>query len=375
MKKLYYVIVSLFMLFSLSACSATSISSLTEELSSSSTNAESLASSSTKKLSSLKVHYIDVGQGDAELLQCNGINILIDTGESDQAENLISYLERYGVEKIDYLFLTHPHTDHMGGAVKIMNHFPVETVYLTNRTHTTVSYRKMIETIKQKKIKRVQAKAGVSISFTKNLKGTIVAPNQDYEDINASSIVMKVTYGKNSFLFTGDATVETEEDILSDGYDISSDVYKVSHHGSVTSNSSVFLNAIDPSISVIEVGKNNSYGHPHKEIRERLSQMNTKVYRTDINGSIIVTSNGSKLTVETEKGSADTGSSSSSLSNTTSSSSTISNAKATYIGNINSKVYHRTSCSSLPDKKNQITFSSKNEAKKAGYHACSRCNP
>lgn len=363
MKKLRYFIMMLCILLSLSACSAPTIDTLYEELTSTPT-----ATTSAGSLSTLKVHYIDVGQGDSELLQCNGINILIDTGESDQAQNLISYLEEQGVKQIDYLFLTHPHTDHMGGAVKIMEHFPVKNVYLTNRTHTTVSYRKLIETIKNKNINRVQAKAGVTISFTKNLKGEILAPNKNYDDINASSIVMKVSYGKNSFLFTGDAIKETEADILKDGYDVSSDVYKVAHHGSSTSNSSAFLNAVNPSICVIEVGKNNSYGHPHKEVKELLNQMDTEVYRTDLNGSIVITSNGKKLSVKTTTGTSTSSSDSSSTSSNT-------NTKITYIGNINSKVYHLPTCSSLPAKNNQVTFQSKAAAIEAGYHACSRCNP
>lgn len=364
MKKLRYLILTLCMLFLLNGCTAPAISSLAEV---DSTPTTTLA---TSTLSTLKVHYIDVGQGDSELLQVNGITILIDTGESDQAQNLISYLEKQGVTQIDYLFLTHPHTDHMGGAVKIMEHFPVKKVYLTNKTHTTVSYRKLIETIQKKNIKRVQAKAGVSISFTKNLKGEILAPSHTYDDINASSIVMKITYGNTSFLFTGDATIETENDILNAGYDVSSDVYKVAHHGSSTSNSSAFLKAINPSICVIEVGKNNSYGHPHKEVKDLLSKLNTKVYRTDLNGSIVISSNGKKLSVKTTKGSAtqETNTNSTPTSSNT-------NSKTQYIGNINSKVYHKPTCSSLPAKKNQVIFSSKSAANSAGYHPCSRCNP
>ncbi len=360
MKKLRYFALLLCMIFSFTACSAEAVDFSTT------TTSNSYASSGTNtKLSDLKVHYIDVGQGDSELLQSNGVNILIDTGESDQADNLIRYLENAGVQTIDYLFLTHPHTDHMGGAVKLMEHFPVKQVYLTNRTHTTVSYRKLIQTIKNKNIKRVQAKAGVTINFTKKLRGEIVAPNQTYDDINASSIVLKVTHGSNSFLFTGDATIETEQDILKDGYDVSADVYKVAHHGSSTSNSSEFLNAVNPSICVIEVGKNNSYGHPHREIKELLNKMKVDVYRTDLNGSIIITSNGKKLSVSTKKTS----------SNRNDTSGTTTSKKVTYIGNKNSKIYHKTTCSALPDKKNQVKFQSKSSAEKSGYRPCSRCKP
>lgn len=364
MKKLQSLILLLCILFSFTGCEATQLDSNT------SVATTTTYASQQKALSKLKVHYIDVGQGDSELLQCNGVNILIDTGESDQAQHLIQYLEQQGVTTIDYLFLTHPHTDHMGGAVKLMEHFPVKQVYLTNRTHTTVSYRKLIETIKNKNIKRVQAKAGTSIAFTKQLKGLIVAPNHLYDDINASSIVLKVTYGKNSFLFTGDATIETEQDILNDGYDISADVYKVSHHGSSTSNSVRFIDAINPSICVIEVGANNSYGHPHKEVQELLSNRKTTVYRTDKNGSIVITSNGKTLSVSSSKGKGTTSSSASKKPTTTNTSKNI-----VYIGNKNSKVYHKSTCSSLPDKKNQVSFSSKSSAEQAGYHACSRCNP
>lgn len=367
MKKLRFLTLILTMLFVFVGCSNEAFS-MENTLSNSS--ALGTTTSSTKKLSNLKVHYIDVGQGDSQLLQTNGINILIDTGEADQSENLIAYLESQGVQTIDYLFLTHPHTDHMGAATAVMEHFPVKQVYLTNRTHTTAAYRKLIETIQKKKIKRVQAKAGVSINFTKNLHGTILSPSKNYDDINASSIVMKITYGTTSFLFNGDATVETESDILNAGYDVSATVYKVAHHGSSSSNSTKFLQAVNPSLCIIQLGKNNSYGHPHKEVKERLKKLGVPVYRTDEDGTIVVTTNGKKLSVKTKK----TNSATISTSPSTTTPST-GNSKATYIGNKNSKVFHLPTCSSLPNKKNQVTFTSRSAAIQSGYHACSRCNP
>ena len=351
MKKLRYLLLMLTMILTFTGCMSEHTDTYTSATPSH-TNVDG---------SQLSVHYVDVGQGDAQLLQSDGVNILIDTGESDQSDTLIAYLESQGIETIDYLFLTHPHTDHMGGAVAIMNHFPVKQVYLTNRTHTTTAYRKLIETIQQKQISRVQAKAGISIDFTDHLHGDILSPAKDYEDLNASSIVMKVTYGATSFLFNGDATVETETDILNAGYDVSSTVYKVAHHGSSTSNSKEFLEAVSPSLCIIQLGKNNSYGHPHREVRQLLEEMNVPVYRTDEDGTIVVTSNGEELSVETAKEQV-------SIPNTN-------KTTLTYIGNKNSKVFHLPTCSSLPDEKNQVTFSSRSLAVKEGYHACSRCNP
>lgn len=329
----------------------------------------------------LKVHYIDVGQGDSQLIQKDGINTLIDTGESSESESLISYLKQQGVTKIDNFIITHPHTDHMGGAAQVIESLDIGNVYMTNYVHTTNAYEDLLKTIKKKGVKLIQAKAGISVDLGKGIKGDIISPLKDYEDINASSIILKATYNKNSFLFTGDATKETENDLLEKGVDLKSDVYKVAHHGSDYSNGLDYLKQINPSLSIIEVGADNSYGHPHTYTMKYLNQLKSTILRTDLQGTIVVTSDGMNLSYKTAKKSSPSSIDKKPATNdkTTAESPAAkpnsTKEKIQFIGNKNSKIYHKTSCSSLPISKNSIDFSSKKAASSAGYKPCQRCNP
>lgn len=247
----------------------------------------------------LFVHYIDVGQGDSELIQVNGMNILIDTGEKDKSDDLISYLNKLDVKVIDILLITHPHTDHMGGAVDILNSFRVNKIYMTNQTHTTKAYEDLLDTIKEKGLKITRAKKGVTLDLGKKVDALILSPGKEYTDINTSSVVLKIDYGRTSFLFTGDATIETENDILdnykdsiSKGETIKTNVYKVAHHGSSYSNSKKFLKKINPELSIISASKDNSYGHPHKEVIKYLKDINSIILETKKLGTVIVSSDG-----------------------------------------------------------------------------------
>lgn len=244
----------------------------------------------------LTVSFIDVGQADSILITTNGHNMLIDAGNNEDGEKLVSYFNSLGITKFDYVIATHAHEDHIGGMDDIINNFNIDTFYMPDATTTTKTFEDVLDALISKEI---------SISIPKidsefNLEGArlkVIYAGDETNDLNDSSIVLKLTYGNNSFLFTGDATSNVEKQILNK--DIKADVLKVGHHGSGYSSTDEFLNAVNPKYGIILVGKNNSYGHPTIETLNKLSNKNIKVYRTDENGTIIFTSDGNDISVKT----------------------------------------------------------------------------
>lgn len=250
----------------------------------------------------LKVHYIDVGQGDSILLQQNGQNMLIDTGTNDSTDTLMAYLKKQSINKIDYLILTHPHEDHIGGADAVIRGFNIGKIYMPKITATTKTYQDVIKAMKSKNYQASEPKLGENFKLgTANC--TILGPiNSDKDDLNTYSIVLKVQFGENKFIFTGDAQSSNEQDMISKGYDLSADVLKVGHHGSRTSTSDQFLNAVNPKYAVISCAKGNDYGHPHKTVMDKLKAKKIPVYRTDEAGTVIITSNGKSLSFNVKAG-------------------------------------------------------------------------
>lgn len=243
----------------------------------------------------LKVHYINVGQGDSELIQENGQNMLIDTGTNASTDSLISYLQAQKIKKIDYLILTHPHEDHIGGADAVIKNFDIGTIYMNQKSTNTKTYKDVISAISEKGLKVSTPILGTTFKLG-DANCIIYGPvNPLGEDLNTYSIVIKMTFGKNKFLFTGDAQISNEEGMIKNGYDLSADVLKFGHHGSHTSTSQAFLTAVNPKYAVISVGKGNDYGHPHAETMDRLKAKGVTVYRTDESGTIVCTSDGSNL--------------------------------------------------------------------------------
>lgn len=250
------------------------------------------------KLSSeyLKIHYIDVGQGDSELIQFNGKNILIDAGPNSNTDRLISYLNKQNIKKLDIVVASHPDEDHIGGMARVINQFTIGEFWAPKRTNNTKTFENMINSLKSKNLKINTAKSGLTLSFDKAITVDIIAPNNDnYDSNNNYSIVIKLTYGNNSFLFVGDAEKISEKEILDKKYNISSDVLKIGHHGSRTSSSKEFLDKVNPKIAVISCGKNNDYGHPNKETLTELTKRKFQIYRTDIDGTIILLSDGKTI--------------------------------------------------------------------------------
>ena len=245
-------------------------------------------------------HYIDVGQGDASLIELsNGEVMLIDAGLASSSQKIIEYIKSLGYDRIDYVIATHPHADHIGGMAEVIKAFDIGTIYMPKAVSTSKTYENLLETIKEKGLHVKTGKAGVSVLQDENLTIDMLAPNQDkYSSLNNYSIVLKITYGNTSFLYTGDAEELSEKEITGD---VKADVLKVGHHGSDSSSSDEFLKRVNPKYAIISVGKDNSYDHPSSSTIHKLEKYTNYIYRTDLNGTITVTSDGENIDVKVEK--------------------------------------------------------------------------
>ena len=263
-----------------------------------------LSSSVTAVEGDVTVHFIDVGQGDCELIKTKSKSVLIDCGEKEYYTDVIKYIRSQNIEYIDYVIVTHPHSDHAGGMSFILDEFDIGTVIMPEIQEsvipTTSTYIRLLNSIENKDINVDYARAGKEYTLD-DVKMTLLSPVQDYDDLNNYSVAVKLVHGENSFLFTGDIEKEAESDIMEKGYDVSADVLKVAHHGSSTSSQKSFINAVSPQYAVIEVGSPNSYNHPHKETVQRLENKEIVIYRTDLYGNIVFVSDGSALEIITEK--------------------------------------------------------------------------
>lgn len=250
-----------------------------------------------------KVHIIDVGQGDSILIQFpNDQAMLIDAGIKSAGSTVVSYLQQQGVSNIDYLVATHPHEDHIGGMIAVVNEFDIDKVYMPKITHTSQTYENLLLAIQNKGLKITPAKAGTAVLEQGNLKVDFVAPvGTDYENMNNYSAVVKVQYGDTSFLLTGDAEELSEQEMISSGANLKADVLKVGHHGSNTSTTPSFLKAVSPKYAAISCGESNQYGHPHQVTLDKLSNAGVQTFRTDTQGTVVFTSDGKTLTVKTLK--------------------------------------------------------------------------
>lgn len=251
-----------------------------------------------------EIHYLDVGQGDSIYIKVNDKNVLIDAGPRDESDKLISQLKDLNVEKLDMVIATHPHEDHIGGMVKVFNNFKVDSFYMPKVTHTTKTFNNMIDAVNKAGLKIQTLKSGSDIDLGSGAKFKVYSPvSESYDELNDYSPIMKFIYGDTSFMFTGDAEVSAEKEVLNryPASELKSDVLKVGHHGSTTSTCDEFLNAVNPDIAVISLGAGNSYGHPHKEIMNKLQNKNINIYRTDNLGQITITSNGNNINISTER--------------------------------------------------------------------------
>lgn len=251
------------------------------------------------------VHIIDVGQGDGILIQTREKSVLIDAGERDQGQTVCDYLKSVGVKKLDLVIATHPHADHIGGLSQVLEQFSAGEVLMPqvadSMVPTTAVFRRLLEAIEKQNVPVTAARPDLSYDLGDGVLLTVLSPAGDYEDLNDYSVVCRLDSGETSFLFTGDAEKQVEKDLISAGANLQADVLKAGHHGSSTSSSEAFLDAVSPRIAAVSCGAGNDYGHPHREVMASFSQRGITVYRTDLKGSVVFATDGKNITVQTEK--------------------------------------------------------------------------
>lgn len=250
----------------------------------------------------LRAYFLDVGQGDASVILFKDRVIVIDAGEMDRGGDVVRALHRLGVKKIDLLVATHPHADHIGGMQDVLRAFPVAQVLDSGMPSTSILYERFLETVDEKNIPYLVAEQAQTIDLDPALRILILSPPEERigDDLNTNSIVLKISYGTVNLLYTGDATTGAEDVMAKSGYPLDAQILKVGHHGSSGSGSSAFLSRVSPETAVISTGAGNSYGHPHRETLERLARAGAVVFRTDVDGTVLVQSNGETYSVMTE---------------------------------------------------------------------------
>ena len=256
-----------------------------------------------------KIWYLDVGQADSMLLQLPNGNeweyVLIDAGTGQTEEALVSWLQEQGVTDITAVIATHPHEDHIGGMDAVLEAIPVESLYMPevkeSLTPTTRCYEQMLDAAEAQQVQAVKGQSGVTVYEEDGVKLELVGPEpqKESDDLNEYSLVAKLTVGGKSFLFTGDSSEQAEADMIEAGEDLKADVLKIGHHGSSTATTKAFLQAVNPQVAVISCGKDNSYGHPHEETMQRLQEKAMTIYRTDEDGTILATCDGTSIEWQT----------------------------------------------------------------------------
>lgn len=381
---------------------------ITEKTAEKSANSTSSSNLSSKMLSAnLKVHFIDVGQGDSIFIELpNNQTMLIDAGESASGKKVVNYIRRLGYSTIDFVIATHPHSDHIGGMTNVINSLNIGKFYMPNKEHTTKIFENMLDALIENNVDVEMAKTGIDIINMSGLHARFLSPTSNHgSNLNNWSAVVKLDFGQNSFLFMGDAESPVEKKLSN----VKADVLKVGHHGSSSSSSLTFLKKVAPKYSIISVGAKNSYGHPTEKTINNLSSIDCKIFRTDLSGTIIATSNGSDISINKEPNSglidtvitkkADNKVASNTTKKTATSTkaeqSTIAETKETtsttsaptaaktttptkkidgdvvYITKTGKK-YHRENCGHLSKSKIKI---SKSDAIAQGFEPCKNCKP
>ncbi|MCI8485144.1 MAG: MBL fold metallo-hydrolase [Lachnospiraceae bacterium] len=338
----------------------------------------------------LEVHFIDVGQGDATLIRQGKHAMLIDGGDNDQGTTIQSYLQYQGIEKLDYVIGTHPDSDHVGGLDVVMYKFSWDQVILPDLEKDTKTYQDVLKVIRDKGKKITYPVVGDTYMLG-SAEFTVTAPvEKDYGDNwNDYSVGILLEFGENRFLFTGDAEEDAEQDMLEEGIELSADVWKAAHHGSDTANTMTFLEKVNPDSVVISCGEGNSYGHPRAGAMNRFRSIGAQVYRTDEQGTIVAVSDGKEITWNCSpseswkagepqgEGKREKEPEKESL-NIDKKQEKGDKAKSEYVINGNSKKFHKTSCGSVEQMKEEnrkYSSQSRQELLDQGYEPCGRCNP
>jgi competence protein ComEC len=334
--------------------------------------------------SDLKIYFIDVGQADSALVVSDGHAMLIDGGNVEDSSLIYTFLKDHNINHLDYLVATHAHEDHIGGLPGALNYATVGVAFSPVLSANGKNFANLVRYLDIQGVKLTVPSPG-DVYGLGEATFQVIGPITESENPNNTSIVLKVVFGNTSFLFTGDAEREEEQDILNAGYDLSSTVLKVGHHGSNTSTTYPFLREIMPAYAIISVGAGNSYGHPTDDVLSRLRDADVKVFRTDIQGTIICTSDGNTVNLSTDRnegalpyiapGGAGMAPPSTVQPSVGTQNDTPGLMAANYIGNLNSKKFHLPTCKTLPAGKNQILFNTREAAIGAGYDPCKNCNP
>lgn len=357
----------------------------TEEISASPVNADTniisvsevvsgvnLVDSSTNQL---RFHFIDVGQGDSTFIELpNGKSMLIDAGEIDQGDKVVAYIYEQGYDTVNYVVATHAHSDHIGGLPQVLSNFNVDEVIMTEDKNDTQIFSNLFTAIYVNGATLHYVMAGDTIISEGDLLVEVVAPKVLVsDDYNNNSVVIKITYGNTKFLFTGDAEKSEEDGIWTN---IKCDLLKVGHHGSKSSSSANFLKKVNPTYAIISCGLYNSYGHPTDEVLQRLNERKIKTYRTDLQGTILVTSDGKTISINKEPVDFNQ-----SVTTTTVEQAVVTSSEngqeTIYVLNTNTKKIHYSWCSSVKDMKdkNKDFTNDYSAAIAAGYKPCGRCHP
>ena len=309
----------------------------------------------------LSVHYIDVGQADCILVETAGKFLLIDGGNKDDSQLVVSYLEQQGVQELEAVICTHPHEDHVGGLPAVLAVFPTRAVYAPTNTYSSKIFDSFLYYVDQQGLEVTIPSPGQLLTMGDMIM-TFVGPVKSYAETNDTSIVLSAFFDDVRFIFTGDMEVAAENDMLDHWgaqMDWDSTVLKVGHHGSSTSSGYRFIREIDPEYAIVSVGADNSYGHPHEEVVSRYADAGIPLFRTDELGHIIVTADGSDVQITWEDQNAQP--------------SDVESADTTYIGNKNSRKLHLPSCANLPAENNQVRFTDYDEAIAQGFTPCGSC--
>lgn len=349
----------------------------------------------------LEVHYLDIGQGDSILIKQGEAAMLIDAGNNDKGSTVWSYLLSQNVQALDYAIGTHPDADHIGGLDVVLYKLDCDTIFLPSCENDTKTYKELIQTIGQRNQKVMVPKRGDIYTLGEAQFQILTDTGKNYgNNTNDFSIVLRLTFGETSFLFTGDAEEEAEEDMLASGLNLSADVYKAAHHGADTANTEKFLQAVNPTYCVISCGEGNSYGHPRAGFLNNVRGMGVSVFRTDEQGTIVAVSDGKTVrfncspstswkagepvgsgldTKDEGKADRSNGENTASQGNETfNDNSENASTQGQYVINTSTEKFHRPECSSvkkMADKNKQVSDKTKEELVKEGYEPCKNCNP
>ena len=351
---------------------------------------------STTGASTFQIDFIDVGQGDAALVQCDGHYMLVDGGDSKESSKIYAILKARSINYLDVMVATHPDADHIGGLSGALNYATVGIAYSPVTTHDTKTFQNFVKYLNQQGKSITVPECGDKFALGSAMV-TVVGPRKISSEANNNSIVLRIEYGQTSFLLTGDAETDEEDSILNSNQNIQSTVLKVAHHGSAYSTGYRFLREVSPQYAVISVGADNTYGHPTENVLSRLRDAGVKTYRTDLQGDITCISDGKTVSFSTKKNldidtlaGAGLGQNSNSGDITNNQDvdtsrvindvpqTEVTGVEASYVLNTNTHKFHVPTCSSvsqMKEKNKQYFTGNREDVTKQGYQPCKRCNP